>query len=135
LYEEKYEQYILDEIYMFKTDLNNIDRLILILLGEKAPGRNHFSIEEIKDLLKEKGIKLSMGDLQQNLENLVIRFILEDKGNNNYCFALPIFPGILRKRISDDYANDIIEKIKAYQSPTLLHNIRRIWRWLKEIKR
>lgn len=135
LYEEKYEQYILDEIYIFKTDLNNIDRLILILLGEKAPESNHFSMEEIKYLLKEKGIKLSISDLQQNLENLVIRFILEDKGNKNYCFALPIFPGILRKRISDDYTNDIIEQIKACQSPTRLHNIKSIWRWLREIKR
>jgi hypothetical protein len=41
-----------------------------------------------------------------------MRFILREKSGDNYSFALPGFPGILKKRVSNDFKNQIIEGIK-----------------------
>jgi len=117
LVNNRYEKCILDEVYMFSYDLSAVERLILILLAEaqeEYPGKESFSTGEIKDILLREGIEISRDDLDRNLSNLVMRFILreENEGNENYCFALSIFEQILRKRIDVTYKRNLIEEIK-----------------------
>jgi Cdc6-like AAA superfamily ATPase len=115
LLDSKYENYIMDEIYMFFSDLPNINRLILVLLVEEymeQPGPITFSLAKIRDKLIQQGLEISINKVHRNLRNLVMRFILADKGNENYCFALPVFPGILEKRIDDDFKNSLIDELK-----------------------
>lgn len=121
LFDDAYEEYIMDEIYMFFKDLSNINRLILMLLVEEQSKSNKrmFSLNEIFDLLIQQGIKISEEDVQRYLKNLVMRFILRDKDGDNYSFALPVFPGILKKRVSYDFKNRIIEEIKKNEPKSL----------------
>jgi Cdc6-like AAA superfamily ATPase len=115
LLSSKYENYIMDEIYMFFSDLPDINRLILVLLVEEymeQPGQITFSLAKIRDKLIQQGLEVSINKVHRNLRNLVMRFILVDKGNENYCFALPVFPGILKKRIDNDFKNSLIDELK-----------------------
>ena len=115
LLNSKYENYIMDEIYMFFSDLPDINRLILILLVEEymeQSGQASFSLAKIRDKLIQQGLEVSINNVHRNLRNLVMRFILLDKGNENYGFALPVFPGILKKRIDNDFKNSLIEGLK-----------------------
>lgn len=115
LLNSKYENYIMDEIYMFFSDLPNINRLILVLLVEEymeQPGQTFFSLAKIRDKLNQQGLEVSINKVHRNLRNLVMRFILMDRGNENYCFALPVFPGILAKRIDNDFKNSLIDELK-----------------------
>jgi Cdc6-like AAA superfamily ATPase len=121
LFDDAYEKYILDEIYMFFKDLSNINRLILILMTEEQSKskKRMFSLNEILDLLTRQGINISDEDIKRHLRNLVMRFILREKARNNFSFALTGFPGILKKRVSHDYKNQIIEEIKKNDPGTL----------------
>lgn len=115
LLNSKYENYIMDEIYMFFSDLPDINRLILVLLVEEyteKPGQNIFSLANIRDKLIQQGLEISINKVHRNLRNLVMRFILQDKGNENYSFALPVFPGILKKRIDNDFKMSLIDELK-----------------------
>jgi hypothetical protein len=115
LLDSKYENYIMDEIYMFFSDLPDINRLILVLLVEEyteQPGQITFSLAKIRDKLIQQGLEVSINKVHRNLRNLVMRFILVDKGNENYSFALPVFPGILKKRIDNDFKNSLIDELK-----------------------
>jgi Cdc6-like AAA superfamily ATPase len=115
LLDSKYENYIMDEIYMFFSDLSNLNRLILVLLLEEyreQPEPATFSLAKIRDKLTQQGLQVSINKVHRNLRNLVMRFLLLDKGNENYCFALPVFPGILEKRIDNDFKNSLIQELK-----------------------
>jgi Cdc6-like AAA superfamily ATPase len=115
LFDFVYEEYIMDEVYMFSTDLSKMDQLILILLAEEHSNGNGkvFSINEICQKIKDNGIHYSKDEIHQHVRNLVMRFILLDNGKNRYSFALSIFPGILKKRIDNEFKQEIIEEIKA----------------------
>jgi hypothetical protein len=115
LFDFAYEEYIMDEVYMFSSDLSKIDKLILILLAEKHSNGNVkiFSMNDIWQKIKENGILYSKDELHQILRNLVMRFILIDNGRDRYSFALSIFPGILGKRIDNEFKQEIIEEIKT----------------------
>lgn len=115
LFDFAYEEYIMDEVYMFSSDLSKIDKLILILLAEEHSNGNGkiFSVHDIWQKIKDNEILYSKDELHQNLRNLVMRFILLDNGKNRYSFALSIFPGILEKRIDNEFKQEIIEEIKA----------------------
>lgn len=119
LFDTKYENYILDEVYMFNTDLSNINKLILILLAEEHPNGKSYSAEEIRNKLSAHGIRVSINDVYRNLKILVMRFILLDEGRDNYKFALSVFPEILRKRIDDDFKDRTIEEIKEDEIKSL----------------
>ena len=110
-----FEEYIMNELYAFYTGLSNINRLILMLLVEpqSKSKKNTFSSNEIKEMLNQQDIRLSAEDIQRHLKYLVIFFILQDKGRDNYSFALPVFPGILKKRVDHNFKNRIIEEIKS----------------------
>jgi hypothetical protein len=110
-----FEEYLVDEFYMFTSDLSKIDRLILILMADNQANEKEkiFSLHDIRQLLFSHEISLSKDDLHQVLRNLAMRFILTDEGNDNYKFALPVFPGILRRRIDDEYKKDLIEEMKT----------------------
>lgn len=112
LYDTTYEKYIMDEVYMFNSDLDDIDKLILILLAEEESYNKSFSPDETRNKLTRHGIRISMNQVHQQLSNLVMRFILLDKTSDRYSFALPFFPGILRKRIDNDYKNQIIRELQ-----------------------
>lgn len=110
-----FEEYIINEVYTFYTDLSNINRLILMLLVEaqSKSRKSTFSSNEIKDMLNQQDIKMSAEDIQRHTIDLVMLFILQDKGRENYSFALPVFPGILKKRVDHNFKNRIIEEIKS----------------------
>ncbi|NIR06297.1 MAG: hypothetical protein GTN82_12820 [Candidatus Aminicenantes bacterium] len=116
LFDVSYEDYIMDDVYMFSSDLSQIDKLILILLAEDYPEGNEeiFSIKDIKQKLHINDITVvSTEEIRRILKNLVMRFILLDKGEDHYKFALPVFPKILNKRIDDDVKQEIIMEINA----------------------
>jgi len=113
VFDKEYKKYILDDIYMFFSDLSNINRLILILLVESSLNikKSYFSLSEIKGLLMDCYIDISLQDVYRNLIELVVRFILIDE-KENYRFALPIFPIILKKRVDNDLKKRTITEIK-----------------------
>jgi hypothetical protein len=78
----------------------------------EQPGQASFSLAKIRDKLIQQGLEVSINNVHRNLRNLVMRFILLDKGNENYGFALPVFPGILEKRIDNDFKNSLIQGLK-----------------------
>jgi hypothetical protein len=106
-----FEEHLMNDFYMFSSDLSKIDRLILIMLAENQANKKEevFSLNDIREQLLSHEISLSKDDLQQVLKNLVIRFILTDEGNDNYKFALSVLPGILRKRTNDELDKDLID--------------------------
>jgi Cdc6-like AAA superfamily ATPase len=114
-----YEDYIMDEVYMFTSgDLGKTGKLILILMAEeyfKSKGNAKiFSIDDINQLLKTNGIDISKNQLTPVIRDLILRFILVDIERDKYSFALSIFPGILKKRIDEDYKKGIIQEIKSH---------------------
>jgi hypothetical protein len=112
VFDSEYQEYIIDDIYMFFSDLSDINRLIIMLLVENSLKKRYFTIAEIKGLLTDCGIVISINDLNRNLSELVMRFILlEEKGN--YRFTLPIFPVILKKRVDNDFKQKTIKEIKT----------------------
>ncbi|NIR06308.1 MAG: AAA family ATPase [Candidatus Aminicenantes bacterium] len=114
IFDSTYEEYIMDDIYMFNSDLTDINRLILVLLAEEHTSEkdNVFSIDQIRDMLNSQHTPISIDDLHRNLKNLVMRFIFVDKGRDRYGFALPIFPEILKKRVDEHYKYKLIKEIK-----------------------
>lgn len=118
LFDSAYEEYIMDEVYMFSTDLSKMHKLILILLAEDhvSGNGNIFSLNHIWNKIKDNGIKHSKDSIHLNLKDLVMRFILSDREKDGYSFALPIFPGILEKRIDNEFKQEIIEEIKTNAS-------------------
>jgi histone H3/H4 len=112
LFNSAYEDYIMDEVYMFFSDLSDINKLILVLFVEEQTGGNIFSEDEIRHILIDKRILISRNDLHRNLRNLVIRFILVDIGGENYRFALPVFRDILGKRVDKRFKNNLIKEIR-----------------------
>lgn len=116
LYDSTYEEYVIDDVYMFFSDLNDINKLIIMLLAANYPNKKSFSTDEIKDKLTKNGIEISINDVHANLRNLVMRFILLDEGRDSYCFALPVFPDIIKKRIDVTFKNRLIKEIKKNES-------------------
>lgn len=113
LFNTAYEEYIMDEIYMFFSDLTNIDKLILILLAEEEdPGKKKYSTNGIANKLAKYGIDIPITEVYKNLRNLVMRFILLDEGRDRYSFALSFFPGILRKFIDEDFRDKLVKELK-----------------------
>lgn len=92
-----YEAYIIDQVYMFNSDLKDIDKLILLLLVERYPAGISFSTEDIRNCLIDAGIEIDRREINQYVKNLVMRFILLDKGRDKYTFALSVFPDILQR--------------------------------------
>jgi Cdc6-like AAA superfamily ATPase len=133
IFDSTYEEYIMDDVYMFKSDLNHINRLILILLTEEQIKANKsengittgngnekkFSVDEIIEYLAREGIKTNIDDIHRNLKNLVMRFILLEKGNDRYCFALSVFPEILSKTIDSAFKRRIIKEIKENEAKSV----------------
>jgi hypothetical protein len=112
LFGEEYKEYIMDEVYMVFSDLSDINLLILMLLTEDSQKeKRYFTTFEIKDLLANCDIDLSIRDVHWNLRELVVRFILIDEGDENYRFALPVFPGILRRTVDKDFKIKTIKEI------------------------
>lgn len=121
VYSLAYERFIIDEVYMFFSHLNNLERLILIVLAEKelTSGQKTFSAPEIKGWLSELGISISLEDIHKLLVYFVLRFILAEAGKNRYAFALPVFPAILKERAGSHYKTTLIEEIKANDKKSL----------------
>jgi hypothetical protein len=115
LFNSTYEKYIMDEVYMFYSDLTNMNRLILVLLVEEQSKQSEevtFSLPKIRNKLIEQGVEVPTDKIYRDLRNLVMRFILLEKGSDNYSFALPVFPGILKKRIDNDFKKGLISETK-----------------------
>ena len=79
---------------------------------EAYPKKRYFSLPEIKGLLINYNIDIAIDDIHGNLRELVVRFILLEEGEN-YRFALPIFPVILKKRVNNAYKENTIKEIKS----------------------
>lgn len=119
LVDSRYEDYVIDEIYMFFSDLSDIEKLVVIILGEDYSRISEFSQPYIDIKLKENGIAFSSGRLQEILNSLVMRLILLQDGMGRYVFALPVFPALLRKRIDDDFKEELV---RAVEKPAGLLN-------------
>jgi hypothetical protein len=118
VFNKEYQNYIMDKVYMFFSDLSPVNRLILIMLVESSSENRNFYINEIKGLFLDHQIDtdtISPNAIQRNLRDLVVRFILVDEGNN-YRFALDKFPDILKEKI-DIFSKD--ETIKEITSNVL----------------
>lgn len=118
-----YENYIMEEVYMFYWDLSNIDRLILIIVSEGYQNnQKYFSKKHILEELLNHGLRITMSDVHRRLKHFVIRFILleKKKGIDRYCFALPVFPKMLRERIDSDYKEQIIKNINKNKLKSFL---------------
>ena len=111
LFDAKYQDYIIDEIYMFFSDLTDLDKLIIIVLAEKHPNMKIFSTEEIRSILYESGVNISINEVHKNLRNLVMRFILLDRGRNKYGFALTSFPEMIKGRVDVHLKNDLVKEV------------------------
>jgi hypothetical protein len=48
-----------------------------------------------------------------------MRFILLEKGNDRYCFALSVFPEILSKTIDSAFKRRIIKEIKENEAKSV----------------
>lgn len=112
LFDNEYQNYIMDDVYMFFSDLSPINRLILMLLVEPSSENRFFSIDEVKGILMDHGIDIPTNDIHRNLRELVVRFILVDEGKN-YRFSLDKFSGILKEKIDMDFKNETIKEIKS----------------------
>ena len=112
LFDNEYQNHIMDEVYMFFSDLSPINRLIIMVLVETSSKNRLFSIDEVKRFLKDHDIDLSTNEVHEKLSELVVRFILVNDGKN-YRFALDKFPGILKEKIDSDFKNETIKEIKA----------------------
>jgi len=121
VYSLAYEKFIIDEVYMFFKDLNNLERLILIVLAEKEimSGQKISSAPEIKDWLSELGISISLEEIHKLLAYFVLRFILVEAGKTGYAFALPVFPAILKERAGSHFKTKLIEEIKENERKSL----------------
>lgn len=110
---KEYEAYVMDEVYMFHSDLSDINRLILVLMVDGyPPAKGYFTSEDIRSRLKEHGIPIKRKEANEHIKNLVMRFIFLDKGRDQYIFALPQFPEILKRYVDDDLKKNLIEDIK-----------------------
>jgi hypothetical protein len=109
---KEYKEYLMDEVYMFSSDLSDINQLILILLAnDPRKDKRYFSTFEIRDLLADTDVYLSKNEIHLNLRELVVRFILVDEGDGNYRFALSVFPGILQHQVDPDFKRKTITDI------------------------
>ncbi|MGD2090748.1 MAG: hypothetical protein PVH61_31540 [Candidatus Aminicenantes bacterium] len=113
LFNYEYEDYIIDEIYMFHSDLDDVNKLIIIIMSEELgiSGNETISTGQIMKKLKTIGVKISLNMLYQNLKTLVMRFILKDHGKNNFSFALSAFPLMIKKRIDEDFRESLIREV------------------------
>jgi len=121
IYNREYQDYILDDVYLFSTEMSALNRLILTRLAQNYPEGNgtKFSITEIKNLLTKYNLNINRKDLHIHLKYLIMRFALLDEGKDIYKFAIPVFPEILRKRIDDYYVDELIEEIKSDEIKSL----------------
>ncbi|NIR06294.1 MAG: AAA family ATPase [Candidatus Aminicenantes bacterium] len=110
VFDTEYQDYIMNDVYMFFSKLSDINRLILILLIEE-PEKKYFSLDEIHTLLSDCGIRMTLNDVHRNLKELVVRFILIEE-ETKYRFAIPVFPFILRKRTDNYFKDKTINEIK-----------------------
>ena len=113
LFSDEYEDYIIDEIYMFQSDLEDVDKLIIIIMSDDPgnSGNKTISTGQIAKMLKDAGVKISLNQVYQALKTLVMRFILKDHGKNNFSFALPAFPQMIKKRIDEDFRESLIREV------------------------
>lgn len=114
LFNSEYEKYIIDDVYLFLSDLSEINRFILILLVENRYGREekeYFSIHDIKNIVEKGGIEVTGTEVGQQVQNLVMRFILIEETVDRFRFALSVFPNILEKNIDGHYKDQLREDI------------------------
>jgi hypothetical protein len=113
LFNYEYEDYIIDEIYMFHSDLDDVDKLMIIIMSEELgnSGNKTISTGQITKMLKDIRVKISLNAVYQRLKTLVMRFILKDHGKNNFSFALPAFPQMIKKRIDEDFRESLIREV------------------------
>lgn len=113
LFNYEYEDYIIDEIYMFHSDLDDVNKLIIIMMIDELGNSSNKTISTglIMKRLKTIGVKISLNMVYRNLKTLVMRFILKDHGKNNFSFALPAFPLMIKKRIDVDFRESLIQEV------------------------
>jgi Cdc6-like AAA superfamily ATPase len=112
LFNVDYDKYILNDFYMFYDDLDDLEKLIVLLLAKYESKKNDYSFALINQKLKESWIDLLEGQINKTIQKLVLRFILIDKGQGRYAFALPQFPAMIKKRSGTDLLESLIKRVK-----------------------
>jgi len=111
LYNFKYDNYVIEDFYMFYTDLDDLEKLTVVLLVEVYPTEEFFSIRTVNSKLMGYGIQLNESRIHKTIQKLVLRFILLDKGKGRYVFALSHFPEMLRDRIEPELRESLVQRI------------------------
>jgi hypothetical protein len=112
LFNVEYDKYIVNDFYMFFEDLDDLEKLIVLLLAESESDENDYSFLLIKEKLRGTWIDLLESKINKTIQKLVLRFILIDKGQGRYSFALPHFPAMLKKRINSDFKESLIKRLQ-----------------------
>ncbi len=113
LLNKEYENYIMDEIYMFNTDISDRDKLIILAAVEECKNKASFSTHEIKARLKKYNFNIPINLLNKNMQELMMRFIFKKEEKDRYRFSLLNFPDILKNSIDDNLQEDLIQEIQA----------------------
>lgn len=111
LFDFEYENYIFDEFYMFYEDLDDLEKLIVLVLAKDAPGEKEFAMAFINRMLKNRGVDLLEDVIHKASQKLMLRFIFSERKQGRYAFALPHFPGIIRKRDEHDLVDGLIRSL------------------------
>ncbi len=112
LYDSEYEKYIINDFYIFYKDLSNLEKLFVLTFSTFRPEEREFSIASVNGILEARGISLMEDQIHKTLQKLKLRFILIEKGQGKYSFALPHFPEILNKRKDVALLESLIKRVK-----------------------
>jgi len=112
LFNFEYENYVIDGFYMFYSDMDDLEKLIVLLLIKDYPFKPGISLKMINQLLMNKKISLHERLLFKTLQKLILRFIIWDKGKGIYDFALPHFPSMLRNRVEKELVDSLANRVK-----------------------
>jgi len=116
LFDFEYENYIFNEFYMFYEDLDELEKLIILVLAKDAPNEKEFAMAFINRVLKNRGVDLLEDVIHKASQKLMLRFIFSERKQGRYTFALPHFPDVIRKRddhnLVEDLSRSLIERIK-----------------------
>lgn len=113
LFNFQYDNYIINDFYMYYNGLDELEKLVVILLYEIHGETPDFSVQKINHLLRNCGIDMSESRIHKTLQKLVLRFILIDMGKGKYRFALPHFPRMLSHRVEPALKSSIIQRVKG----------------------
>lgn len=112
VFNDDFEDFLIREVYMLDSDVEPLGRIIVFLMAESELARKKFTSTKILSILESRGLNLQTTQLDRQLRNLVMRFILKDEGKDHYSFCLNRFPEILKGWSDPIKIERLIKEIK-----------------------